>query len=148
MKPAEEFVISLSATLTSFEDSVSETGLTQGKGMNGKRLRWRCAVDLSTSCWFDDVLWTLESSTLVTCVGVYLGGDSAQGYLCPLVTVSVSFRFHSLCNAHLPFNCLGRNIKWSSCVAASAGIFTSLCLRAAFERSQRKSKVQTGLRPG
>lgn len=39
---------------------------------------------------------TLEGIALVTCVRIYLGADSARRYLCPPVTVSVSFRFHSL----------------------------------------------------
>ena len=62
-----------------------------------------------------DVVRTLDGITLVTCVHIYLGADSAPGYLCPPATVSVSFRFHSLCNTHSPLNCLERNIKWSSC---------------------------------
>lgn len=76
-------------------------------------------MDLSLSCCFGDVVWTLVGIPLVTCVHIYLGADSAQRYLCPPVTVSVSFRFHSLCNAHSPLNCFGRNIKWSSCMATA-----------------------------
>lgn len=45
--------------------------------------------------------------TLVTCVRIYLGAHSARRYLCPPVTVSVSFRFHSLGNAHSPPQLLG-----------------------------------------
>lgn len=75
------------------------------------------------------VLMTLSGRwkgiTLVTCVRIYLGADSARRYLCPPVTVSVSFRFHSLCNAHSPLNCLERNMKWSSCVATACSPRTS-----------------------
>lgn len=76
-------------------------------------------VGLGPSCCFGDVVWTLEGITLVTCVRIYLGADSALGYLCPPVTVSVSFRFHSLCKAHSALNCLERNLKWSSCFSTA-----------------------------
>lgn len=42
----------------------------------------------------------MDGSTLVTCVHIYLGADLVQGYLCPPVTVSVGFRFHSECITH------------------------------------------------
>lgn len=83
---------------------------------------------------------TLEGVPLVTCVHIYLGADSAQGYLCPPVTVSVSFRFHSLCKAHSPLNCLERNIKWSSCRSLPHSRWSS-------SLSQNQDQVQTEYRP-
>lgn len=78
-----------------------------------------------SSCCLDDAVRTLEGITLVTCVHIYLGAQSVQGYLCPPVTVSVSLRFHSLCNAHSPLNCLERNMKWSSCMATACSLHSS-----------------------
>ncbi len=106
-------------------------------------------MDLSLSCCFDDAVRTLEGITLVTCVHIYLGADSAQGYLCPPVTVSVSFRFHSLCNAHSPLNCLERNMKWSSCITAACSLQNSSpspCLRAAF-KTNLQVKSESNPRP-
>lgn len=51
---------------------------------------------ISVSCCWDDAVQTLEGITLVACVRIYLGALSARRYLCPPVTVSVSFRFHSV----------------------------------------------------
>lgn len=59
-----------------------------------------CWPSFSPRCCFDNTVWPQEGITLVTCVHIYLGAVSAQGYLCPPVTVSVSFRFHSVCNTH------------------------------------------------
>lgn len=106
-------------------------------------------ADLFPSCCFDDAVRRLEDITLVTCVHIYLGGDSARGYLCPPVTVSVSFRFHSRCNAHSPLNCLERNIKWSSCIAAACSLQNSsrhpVSGRASFgsESNPRPNKIRT-----
>lgn len=48
----------------------------------------------------------------MTCVHIYLGAGSAQRYLCPPVTVSVSLRFHSHTRPH---QLSGSNMKKSSC---------------------------------
>lgn len=105
-------------------------------------------MDLSLPCCFDDAVRTLEGITLVTCVHIYLGADSAQGYLCPPVTVSVSFRFHSLCNAHSPLNCLERNIKWSSCITAACSLQNSSrhCVSGPHSR-QTSVKSESSPRP-
>lgn len=87
-----------------------------------------------------DVVWTLVGIPPVTCVHIYLGADSALGYLCPPVTVSVSFRFHSLCNAHSPLNCLERSIKWSSCMATA-------CTLQSSSRHPRQTSVESESNP-
>lgn len=105
-------------------------------------------ADPSLSCCFNDAVRTLEGITLVTCVHIYLGADSAQGYLCPPVTVSVSFRFHSRCNTNSALNCLERNIKWSSCNAVarrSEELYSSSCLRAKSSLSSRRISAKIRL---
>lgn len=102
------------------QERTQATSINIQRGLLYVYLSWICA-----SCCFDDAERTLEGITLVTCVRIYLGADSARRYLCPPVTVSVSFRFHSLCNAHSALNCLERNIKWSSCVATACSLRTT-----------------------
>lgn len=124
-KPAKGFIFAISVFSTFKEEFARRRGLKL-RAWISREGYWTsvCRGSLRPA-----VLMTLSGRwkgiTLVTCVRIYLGADSARRYLCPPVTVSVSFRFHSLCNAHSPLNCLERNMKWSSCVATACSPRTS-----------------------